>query len=249
MSPSTAYFLVAHGSRDRRLTGSLSQLQQQFLTLRPNLLEVAPPVATGTLEFGSAPLADQLRQFGQQVWSQGIHQLHILPLFLQHGVHVREDIPAAIAEAQHTLPPPLKLQLSPILGSHPGFAAALGQTLMAEQVDTWVLLAHGSRRPGGNQPVEHLATKLQIATAYWSVDPSLEHRVQECLAQGHHRIGVIPYFLFPGKITDRIATWITERQHQACQAGVNLDFVLANPLNTHLSLASLLWDLIQLRIS
>lgn len=44
---------------------------------------------------------------------------------------------------------------------------------------TKILLAHGSRRPGGNAAVESLAKHLGATPAYWSVAPSLADRLAE----------------------------------------------------------------------
>ncbi len=246
---STAYFLVAHGSRDRRLSISLSQLRQNFLKAAPPSSGGGLSVATGTLEFGPAPLAQQLCDFGQQVVAADVGHLEILPLFLQTGVHVREDIPAAIAAAQSSLPQSLTVKTHPPLGSHPALAPALAHILGQHTVDAWVLMAHGSRRPGGNAPVEQMAQTLGLSTAYWSVAPSLQQTLQHLLDQGHRRIGILPYFLFPGKITDQIANWVTELTCQNRQTNPDLDLVLLSPLGMGLAIASLLWGWPGLRIS
>ncbi|OUC13030.1 MAG: hypothetical protein B0A82_19245 [Alkalinema sp. CACIAM 70d] len=51
-----------------------------------------------------------------------------------------------------------------------------------------ILLAHGSRRPGGNTIVEQLARDLDAHLAYWSMAPSLEDCLNHCM---NHRLSPV----------------------------------------------------------
>ena len=96
---STAYFLVAHGSRDPRPQIALEQLAEQLrLRLSPTL---SPLIETGILECAALSLSQQLQQFANTISPRRITQIKILPLFLLPGVHVKEDIPVEVAIAQH----------------------------------------------------------------------------------------------------------------------------------------------------
>ena len=77
-----------------------------------------------------------------------------------------------------------------------------------------IILAHGSRRAGGNAIVEHLASSVNLTAAYWSVAPSLTDRVAELVATGATEIGILPYFLFTGGITDAIARSVAQLREQ-----------------------------------
>jgi sirohydrochlorin cobaltochelatase len=104
----------------------------------------------------------------------------------------------------------------------------------------WILLSHGSRRHNGNQPVEALATKLGAVAAYWSVSPSLETQVAALVNAGSRQIGVLPYFLFAGGITDAIAQKIAALSQEL--KAVNLS--MASPIGASVQLADLILDLI-----
>ncbi|MEO0408955.1 MAG: CbiX/SirB N-terminal domain-containing protein, partial [Cyanobacteria bacterium P01_A01_bin.135] len=75
---------------------------------------------------------------------------------------------------------------------------------------TRLLLSHGSRRSGGNQGAVALAAGLQAAIAYWSVAPSLIEKVESLVQLGQRQLVLLPYFLFPGGITDAIAQQMSE---------------------------------------
>ncbi|TVR14753.1 MAG: sirohydrochlorin chelatase [Phormidium sp. GEM2.Bin31] len=200
---SPAYVLVAHGSRDPRpdqIVAHLANLMGQELG--------NCPVGTAALDCQPEPLHQQLLNFYQQVQ----RPLRILPLFLLPGVHVKEDIPSEVAIARSQLPQTASLEILPYLGSHGRLCQVLqGQIQAAPPCQAWVLMAHGSRRPGGNAPIEALAAQLPqrvgvpVQAAYWSVDPRLEQQLQKYEQAGYDRVGVLPYFLCPGGLTDAIA--------------------------------------------
>jgi sirohydrochlorin cobaltochelatase len=272
VSPSSAYFLVSHGSRDprparamerlgQRLQAMLNQQGQRWhiaaqaddrLGAAQSLLEVCDRpgsplesiagdwVGTGTLELADQPLHQQIIQFAQRVRA-GCTQLQILPLFLLPGVHVMEDIPAEVNLAQQALLPNVVLRQHPYLGSHSGLIDLLVSHQSAESADAWILLAHGSRRAGGNQPVEAIAAQLGLIPAYWSVSPDLSQQVQQLIDAGHRRIGILPYFLFAGGITDAIAQTVAHLAQTFPQATLHL----APPLGDSDALPHLLWEFVK----
>ncbi|MEO1146588.1 MAG: sirohydrochlorin chelatase [Cyanobacteria bacterium J06638_22] len=227
--PTPAYLLVAHGSRDPRPAKELSRLAQQVaaglaLTSRPlapagdaSYSSIPPDpanlplVATAFLELQPEPLHQQILAVSEQAMATGYDELYILPLFLLPGVHVMEDIPAEVAIAQSQLRVPLALHLC----DHFGCYSQLSQKLRSALPDPSgqrILLSHGSRRPGGNAPIEVLAKALDAVPAFWSVEPDLNTQVEQqclhqCLDNGQTGtdITIIPYFLFSSGITDAIA--------------------------------------------
>lgn len=206
-----------------------------------------PAVGTATLELG-APLHEQICRFAEHTLSLGLTEVQILPIFLLPGVHVAEDIPAQVEIAKQTLSSKLKIELQPHLGTQEAGLANLVKNQMQEVAflhnlhsPKWILLSHGSRRPSGNSTVEEIASKVGAHAAYWSVKPSLEERIDSLVRDGQQQIGIVPYFLFNGGITDAIAKKVTELKQQFPTAEIHL----ANPLGATVELADLIGELIQ----
>ena len=251
---SSAYFLIIHGSRDPRPQAGLEKLVQQFDVSLSLLRELNPPspdnsasstlplVGMGLLEFSSQSLDQQIRQFGESAFATGLTQVQLLPLFLLPGKHVMEDLPAAVELARQSLDVRLELHLRPYLGSHPGITDLLADQMATQSATAWILLSHGSRRQGGNLLIQELASTLGAVPAYWSVVRDLEMRIMELMAVGHYQIGILPYFLFSGSITDAITQQVQWLRQQFSQ----IDLKLARPLEPNNKLVSLIVDLIQL---
>jgi sirohydrochlorin cobaltochelatase len=235
---SSAYLLVTHGSRDRRPEHAIAHLAQ-LIQQKSHAL-----IGTAALECMPLPLHEQIRQFSEDALAQGISHIQIVPLFLLPGVHVMEDIPEEVAKAQRLTRS--KLTLTSHLGSHPDIKALLTRRLnrYSTAADAWILLSHGSRRLDGNLPVEGLANQLGMLPAYWSVSPGLEVRVQELVQRGFRKIGIVPYFLFSGGITDAIAQSVQHLRVQFPTA----DLHLAAPLDVSDELADLVMSLMMSRV-
>jgi len=144
--------------------------------------------------------------------------LQIIPLFLLSGVHVKEDIPAAVAKVRS----PIKLELKPHLGSYQGIKSLLSRQLADLSPQKPILLSHGSRRPGGNREVENLAAFFGAITAYWSIEPSLSQQIESLIAQGSPTIAILPYFLFTGAITDAIEAQVFELSQKHPNVNISL---------------------------
>ncbi|HIK06222.1 MAG TPA: sirohydrochlorin chelatase [Trichormus sp. M33_DOE_039] len=234
---SSAYLLVSHGSRDPRPEIAMQQLAK----LVANKLQIPEKfVGTASLEVNPEPLHEQIKQFAQSAVLLGCRRLKIMPIFLLSGVHVMTDIPAEVALAKQAVGEDITIDLQPYLGSHPNLQRFFQQQLATIKADAGILLSHGSRRPGSQQPIETIAANLGLVTAYWSVAPTLESRIQELVTFGKQEIAILPYFLFPGGITDAIAQAVDELKLQF--PGVS--FYLAAPLGASDELAILIGDLI-----
>ncbi|MEH2323958.1 MAG: sirohydrochlorin chelatase [Nostoc sp.] len=244
---SSAYLLVSHGSRDRRPEIAMQQLAKLVHNKLPEshkALNSEHLVGIAALEMNPQPLHEQIQEFAKRAFddckpSQNQKRLKIVPLFLLPGVHVMTDIPAEVALAQQAIGQDIIIELQPYLGSHPNLEKLLAKQIVAIKAEAWILLAHGSRRPGSKETVEAMAASLPAVTAYWSVPGSLESRVKELVAAGYKEIAIIPYFLFAGGITDAIAASIEELKLQF--SAVN--FQLAEPLGASAELAELIWEL------
>ncbi|TAF05369.1 MAG: sirohydrochlorin chelatase [Nostocales cyanobacterium] len=233
---SSAYLLVSHGSRDPRPDIAMQQIAKlvsQKLPNSKNLVEI------GTLELNNRPLHQQIQDFAHQALAFGCKSLKIVPLFLVPGVHVMKDIPAEVELAQKALGQDMMIELKPYLGSHGNLGKFFTSATDGVTAEGSILLAHGSRRSGSQQPVETMAWRLGAVTAYWSISPSLEVRVKELVADGYQQIAIWPYFLFAGGITDAIAASVEKLKLEF--PGVN--FQLAQPLGASAKMADLIWDL------
>ncbi|MFM9267709.1 sirohydrochlorin chelatase [Tychonema sp. BBK16] len=246
----STYLLVSHGSRDPRPQLALENLAQLLSQKLPILSNSAassvPTVGTATLELG-APLHEQICHFAEHTLSLGLTEVQILPIFLLPGVHVAEDIPAQVEIARQTLSSQLNIELQPHLGTQEAGLTNLVKTQIQEMAflpnsrPKWILLSHGSRRPGGNSTVEEIASKVGAVTAYWSVKPSLEEQIDSLVRDGQQQIGIVPYFLFNGGITDAI----TQKVAQLKEQFPTTELHLANPLGVSVELADLVGELIQ----
>lgn len=232
-----SYLLVSHGSRDPRPEVAMQQLAA-LLNDKLTSHNQKKLVGIACLEMSPQPLHEQIRLFAQSV--RGCDRLKIIPLFLSPGVHVMQDMPEEVALAKQAVGKDIILELQPYLGSHPQLATLFAQQMATLDTAAWILLAHGSRRPGSQQPVEALAAKLGTAIAYWSVPPSLESQVKELVLLGKREIAILPYFLFPGGITDAIAQAVEALKLQF----PGITFYLAEPLGASAELARLIGDLI-----
>lgn len=254
--------MIIHGSRDPRPQVALDRLARLFYdrlalaSVNSSPLEEPslPLVGTGLLELGSTSLDEQIKQFSQDTLLTGLTQIQLLPLFLLPGVHVMEDIPAAMLTAQQSLGEKVQIELRPHLGVHQGLVRLLADQMATQPpVEAWILLAHGSRRQGGNAPIEAIAqsltnqfasqaNQLKVIPAYWSVSPTLETQVTKFVAAGYRQIGILPYFLFPGSTTDAIAEAVERLSYQFPQVMLKL----TEPLNPNAELVNLILDLAQL---
>jgi sirohydrochlorin ferrochelatase len=240
MQAQSAYLLISHGSRDSRSQTALEQLAQLFAQALIQEGFTHPRVETGTLEFSEVALDLQIQQLGTALLKHGLFHLKILPLFLLPGNHVIIDIPTAVALARSQLVPDIQIQIQPYLGAHPHMSQMLRYRMGDRGNHPWILVSHGSQRPGSHHPVEALAAQLGMLPAYWAGRPDLIQRVQELVATHSTQIGVLPYFLFPGRITDAII----EQVNQLKLSFNQLSFICAPPLEATPEVAHLLLDLI-----
>ncbi|MGG6265735.1 sirohydrochlorin chelatase [Leptolyngbya sp. AN03gr2] len=200
----SAYLLVTHGSRDIRPQIAIDQLRDRIEQ------RLSVPVGAAVLECAPTELHEQIEEFSRQ--HPTLSEIKIVPLFLLPGVHVKEDIPEQIAIAKSRISP--KLELLPHLGSHSGMVEVLASRIAQIPADARILMSHGSRRAGGNTPIDQMATAIDAVSAYWSVEPKLETRILELKQRGCQEIAILPYFLFSGGITDAIAQSIQALSEQ-----------------------------------
>jgi sirohydrochlorin ferrochelatase len=205
-----AYLLVTHGSNDPRPAIAAADLARFVADA------LSTTVGTASLELAATSLARQIETFAKKVAAEGVQKVLLLPLFLQLGVHVSEDLPAEVAAARQALAGDrdcrdIEIELLPDLGGAPSLTAML-QDRRQHLPQNAIVLAHGSRRSGGNDRIVAIATELNLSPAYWSMSPKLAEAIVPFLQRDVKEIGVLLYFLFPGGITDAITATIAEIQ-------------------------------------
>lgn len=261
MRSASAYLLVSHGSRDPRpqlatekLASLLSQkLARQQAIYRSNYCQfeieqksqtktavrsqlIKPLVETACLELAPISLHVRMEECARKARERGLESLQILPLFLLPGVHVREDIPREMAIAQQAIGGTIKLELRSYLGNYPDIIDILAKKLEKLPAQARIILSHGSRRQGANEPCEAIATQLDAAVAYWSLSPSLAEQVKILAQAGAESIAILPYFLFWGGITDAIAQQVQQLQNDFPK----IQLLLGEPLGATEELADLI---------
>jgi sirohydrochlorin ferrochelatase len=266
LNQSYSYLLVVHGSRDSRQQSALAQLCQllrqelatnaildrgkclelnSVITLNQRIAILKqpqlPPLDYACLEFASLPLAQTIVNFAQRSKQAGYRKVLILPLFLLPGVHVTVDLPTQVNQAQQILGGQIDLELGSYLGNHFrmfDFLQRQFEKITTQISDGRILLAHGSRRVGANQPCQILASQLQATPAYWSVPPYLPESIEKLVRQGKKKIAILPYFLFTGKITEAIAQQVAKLQ----QLFPGVELILSQPLGATAELANLILE-------
>ncbi|QCS48775.1 sirohydrochlorin chelatase [Picosynechococcus sp. PCC 11901] len=212
--------VVVHGSFS-------DSYQQEFQTLIAQVkAQVDHPVLGAYLECSKVPLTTAIAQFLRDHAPEPA-EVQILPLFLLPGVHVREDLPEAIAQLQSQFPQ-VKCQQLDYLGKDARLAPFLERQFAENSAAQRLLIAHGSRRTGANPEIEKLAQTLNASTAYWATEPSLDQKLAQLQETTATTIHLVPYFLFSGKIPKAIAA----QMKTFAQANPTMTIQLGQPFGT-----------------
>jgi sirohydrochlorin ferrochelatase len=218
--------LTAHGSADPRSAAITHAVADQVRLQRPSV-----DVRVAFCEKNSPNLRDVLRTAsGPAV---------VTPLLLASAYHARVDIPSMIDEAGADV-----LQAD-TLGEDPRLVEILRKRLAEAGVterdrDLGVLVvAVGSSRPAANARTATLAQALAQSTSWSAVrvayatgpHPSVTEGIEQLHHDGARRVVLAPWFIAPGRITDRVA-------EIASTAGVSM----AEPLGAHPLLAATVLD-------
>jgi len=203
-----ALLLVGHGTRDAAGAAAFRDFVAQLDAAEPGL-----PVGGGFIELSPPPLADTVAA----LVDAGVRRFAAVPLVLVSAGHAKGDIPAALAREEQRHPGTSYAYGRP-LGPHPKLLQVLERRLDealagADRAGTTVLLVgRGSTDPDANAEVFKAARLLWegrgiggVETAFVSLaQPSVPAGLDRCRALGARRIVVLPYFLFPGVLPDRV---------------------------------------------
>jgi len=101
-----------------------------------------------------------------------------------------------------------------------------------------LLMAHGSREPGANDDLHHVAAAMRrrggfdiVAAAFLELaEPSIPEAAARCVEQGAGRVVLLPYFLSAGVHVRRDLTAFRE---ELLARFPGVEFRLAEPLGQH----------------
>lgn len=218
-----ALILTAHGSADPRSSATTHAVAEQIRRLRPWL-----DVRVAFCERSEPNLRDVLSALDRP----GL----VTPLLLASAYHARVDIPSMIDAT--TVP----VQQSDTLGEDPRLVDVLAQRLGERGIgpdrDTGVLVvAVGSSHATANTRTATVASALsqrgwpRVRVAFATARPSVADGIAELRRGGANRVALAPWFIAPGKITDRVATEASA-----------FDAAMAEPLGAHPLLAQTVLD-------
>lgn len=201
--------LVGHGTQDPGGVAEFGAFVERMAARLP------VEVAGGFIELSPPPLTDAVAR----LYESGHRQVAAVPMMLVAAGHGKGDIPGAMARelARHS---GLSYVYGRPLGPHPTLLRLLAERLDAvlaedERADTAVLLAgRGSTDPDANAEVCKVARLFWegrglalVEPAFVSLAwPSVPEGLERCRRLGAGRIVVLPYFLFPGVLPERVVT-------------------------------------------
>ena len=103
---SNGLILFAHGARDPEWAEPFRDISKRIAATRDDLA-----VRLAFLEFQTPTLADVIADLA----ASGHTSIHIAPLFMAQGGHLKNDVPKLLAEVR-SRHPGLKLELLPAIG-------------------------------------------------------------------------------------------------------------------------------------
>lgn len=103
---SNGLILFAHGARDPEWAEPFRDISKRIAATRDDLA-----VRLAFLEFQTPTLADVIADLA----ASGHTSIHIAPLFMAQGGHLKNDVPKLLAETR-SRHPALKLELLPAIG-------------------------------------------------------------------------------------------------------------------------------------
>ncbi|MBP1822037.1 sirohydrochlorin ferrochelatase [Mycobacterium sp. OAE908] len=197
----TALILTAHGSADPRSAASAHEVANTIRRMRRDV-----DVRVAFCEQNFPNLRDVLVATGRNAV--------VVPLLLADAYHARVDIPALIADSG------VDARQADVLGEDDRLIAVLRQRMTHAGVshldpDVGVLVtAVGSSRPQANSRTSMVADYLVqhtnwIATTAFATGPhpTVAEAADTLRERGASRLVIAPWFLAPGRITDRVAEY------------------------------------------
>ena len=208
--------LVGHGTRSAE---GAAEFRRFVGRVRAKMAQLVPAVDGGFIELCGPPVSEVVARMPGGAGREMV----AVPLILTAAGHGKGDIPGALAR-ERLRHPGLRWRYGRPLGPHPVL-----QEIMAARIDAAlagapretahiVLAGRGSTDPDGNAEVAKVARLLWEGRGYHAVEycfisltgPSVPEALARARALGAERIVVVPYFLFPGVLPDRVAAQARE---------------------------------------
>jgi sirohydrochlorin ferrochelatase len=219
----TTLVLAAHGSADPRSAANAWAVADRIRRTRPSL-----HVRLAFCELNAPRLADVLTP-----------DAVVTPLLLADAYHARSDIPRQIAGCGVTV------RQADVLGEDDRLVSVLHERLAELGVNTLdrqlgvLVVAIGSTHAAANARTAQVAGKLMArtrwagATTAFATGPgtSPAEAANRLRRRGARRLVIAPWFLAPGRLTDRVAKY-------AAAEGIPM----ATPLGAHRLVAETVLD-------
>jgi cobalt/nickel transport system ATP-binding protein len=238
----TDLLLIGHGSRDPAAAkefGAMVELVEARLDGRR--------VAGGFLELSDPPIDAAV----DDLVAAGADDVVAVPYVLFGAGHLKDDGPAVLARARRRHPG-VRFRLARDLGTHPAVldvAEERARAVLARLPDgddagtAVVLVGRGSTDPDACAEMVKFARLVGDGRGLGLVEaafvamtrPSVSEALDRCRRLGARRVAVVPLFLFPGVLVDRIG------EQAAAFAAEQRDLTVAvgDPLGPHPRLADL----------
>lgn len=117
-----ALILFAHGARDPAWARPVLAVVQRLRMSNPDLA-----ISVAFLEFMSPTLPEAVAALCRQP-SEPVRQVDVLPFFIAQGGHLRQEVPAMLAQLQAQYPD-TSFRLLPPLGELPAVQEAMAQVI------------------------------------------------------------------------------------------------------------------------
>jgi sirohydrochlorin ferrochelatase len=191
--------LAAHGSADPRSAANARAVANQIRLMRPGL-----GVRVAFCELNTPRLVDVIRPGAV-----------VTPLLLADAYHARIDIPRQIASCG------VAVRQTEVLGEDDRLVSVVHERLAELGVSTLdselgvLVVAIGSTHTAANKCTARVANLLSAGTRWAGATtafatgsgPSLAEAAERLRRRGARRLVVAPWFLAPGRLTDRVASY------------------------------------------
>lgn len=202
-----AILVLGHGSRrtcandEVEATAAALRRRHPHLDLSHAFIELAEPL-----------LDDALARLAARA-----DRVAVLPLFLFEAGHMKEELPRALQSARSAFPA-VRFDASRVFGLHPWMleiaAERMRTAIHPQDATSAVLIAvgRGTSDPEANSDFCKVVRLLGERGGFaWSepcfigvTGPRFEAMAERVALSGPERVLVLPYFLFDGRLTDRL---------------------------------------------
>jgi sirohydrochlorin cobaltochelatase len=202
----TALLILGHGSRDVAANAEFEALVAEYRIRRPAL-----EVAHAYVELAQPPLAAALAELARRS-----DRVFVLPLFLFAAGHVKNDLPLALHQARRDFPR-VRFAAARAIGVHPALVELAFERARPALVDearktALVVVGRGSSDPDANgdfcKTVRLVGEGRDLAWVIPSfigiTRPLFDEAVELVARSRPERIVVVPYFLFAGRLIEKL---------------------------------------------